>query len=795
MLSFGRTGYLTSRTVAYVALWVLLPLACRDKRAVLDISVSKLDELPPIVRVDVTATHDRRVSMTTVRGSTESPVTWPVAVNLNVAGLASGNTLIEAIAFDSTQTMVARGTSSVTLPYSKTVSVELRCQSLVCRPIMDAGTDAGPDGGVDGNGAADAESDGMTSAPACGNGRLDPGELCDIGRASDLPGACPMGCDDGIPCTRDQKLGDACTLTCSHVEITAAIPGDSCCPAGATNEIDSDCSTTCGNQRIDPGETCDMGIVAGTATCPTVDACDDEDPCTVDQLISAGTCAARCTHTAIPGIADGDGCCPLPADATTDSDCRSVCGNGILESGELCDPAAPPDSGGCQILASCDDHNPCTIDSLAGVGCRAVCSHRTIATPVPGDGCCPAPGLAKNIDSDCSAVCGNGVWESGETCDMALAYGTPGACPASCPVSSVACVRSIMHGTAADCSADCTPTPVAACSAISDNCCPTGCTRANDPDCSATCGNGVVDPGETCDVSIASGAGVCPKTCADGVACTDDLLVDGSTCNARCVFVPTTTLRNGDGCCPAGSHAGIDADCPATCGNGVVETPWETCDTGTAPTSCPAACPPPEACAVWTRTVTSGCDVRCTRQSVAGCANGDGCCAPGCNAANDSDCHAICGNGILEPSEACDRKITAGHAGACPTFCADSDPCTQDFARGNAESCTRTCSHVRVTACGGGDRCCPAGCSAANDNDCAPSCGDSQVQAGETCDPMATCPTSCASDGDPCTVDQLIGSSATCNAACAHVPILRCSGAQKDGCCPTECGTASDSDC
>jgi hypothetical protein len=69
------------------------------------------------------------------------------------------------------------------------------------------------------------------------------------------------------------------------------------------------------------------------------------------------------------------------------------------------------------------------------------------------------------------------------------------------------------------------------------------------------------------------------------------------------------------------------------------------------------------------------------------------------------------------------------------------------------------------------------------------------VEAGETCDPASTCPTGCASDGDACTVDQLVGSPDTCNAACAHVPILRCSGAQRDGCCPTECSAASDSDC
>ena len=47
-----------------------------------------------------------------------------------------------------------------------------------------------------------------------------------------------------------------------------------------------------------------------------------------------------------------------------------------------------------------------------------------------------------------------------------------------------------------------------------DGCCPAGCNLTVDSDCSATCGNGVVEAGETCD-------GVnCPTDCNDGNACT-----------------------------------------------------------------------------------------------------------------------------------------------------------------------------------------------------------------------------------------------------------------------------------
>jgi hypothetical protein len=790
-----RDGAWTAAAVLLVSA-CFLAAGCRDRSAnTLRVVVSQRDDVPPVVRVVVTVSTTRDMASAST-ASAAGALALPVTVALSVAGLPRGDAMVEATAFDAAQSMVARGTATISLPAASAVTVELRCQTLGCAV-------AGPDGGVDGapDGAATPDSspegDGAVRVgSACGNGRLDFGETCDTALTAELPGACPASCDDGIACTRDTRIGDACGVRCDHAEITATLPGDGCCPANSDHSADLDCSASCGNGLIDPGESCDSMLGPGPGTCPAGGDCDDGDACTEDTLVSAGTCSARCTHRLIITAVAGDGCCPLRADAITDEDCHASCGNGVVEPGERCDAQiAAGRDGACPTAADCDDGNPCTVDAVLGSGCQVTCSHRIIDGPAPGDGCCPAAGLGRNVDSDCPAVCGNGVVEAGETCDMAVASPAMGSCPTSCPASTTACIRFVMHGAASSCSAACVPTPTAVCAPLADGCCPTGCTRMTDPDCSATCGNGKIDPGEACDIAISTGVGACPRSCADGIPCTDDLLVDADTCNSRCLFVATTTLRNGDGCCPPGAHAGIDADCPATCGNGVVETPWESCDSRSVPSSCPATCLPTDGCTLWTRTATAGCDVRCARQSITACASGDGCCPAGCNAGNDSDCAPRCGNGVLERTETCDRGITAGHAGACPTSCADGDPCTEDIAHGSAESCSRTCSHVKVTACGGGDRCCPAGCTTATDADCRASCPNGIVEAGETCDPGSTCPTGCASDGDACTVDQLVGSPDTCNAACAHVPILRCSGTQRDGCCPTECSAASDSDC
>jgi len=398
-------------------------------------------------------------------------------------------------------------------------------------------------------------------------------------------------------------------------------------------------ATNCDNGILEEGEECDTAIQGGPGTCP--EACNDNDACTTDELVGED-CSRRCEATQIPGCANG-------------------CGNGAVEAGETCDTLIPADEAGA-CPASCDDGNTCTTDSTTGTDCTLACSNVEVASCSGDtqDGCC-ATGCNANNDTDCSPTCGNGVVESGENCDSGILAGSPGACPESCD-DKVACTIDQLTGSG--CGAACSHSAVTTCATTPDGCCPAGCNALTDTDCTPTCGNGVAEPGETCDTAIAAGQpGACPTSCDDNLACTIDTFV-GGTCSLSCSNAPITacSLTNSDGCCPAGCNANTDADCSPACGNGALEN-GEKCDTAILPDvegSCPASCDDGEACTL-DQFVGGDCDLMCSNTTIVACdAKSDGCCPTGCNGGNDPDCPSVCSNGILELGEECDKPEYGG---------------------------------------------------------------------------------------------------------------------------------------
>ena len=311
---------------------------------------------------------------------------------------------------------------------------------------------------------------------------------------------------------------------------------------GATNNATNNGGeAVCGDGFLSSGELCDSGIAEGKGAC--VRSC-AAPACSVATLVgSPSTCDSACKVEPVACV-NGDGCCSTGCDATTDDDCTNVCGDGVVAPNELCDGDCP---------TACGSPTACSVVRLEGEAAR--CNAQCINTPIEicqsGDGCCPSVCNANN-DGDCGATCGNGTLEPGESCD--------GACPTSCD-DGVACTEDAIAGAAETCNVVCSNTEVRVCNS-GDGCCPAGCSQATDDDCSATCGDGVVDATETCD-------GNCPTSCDDGAACTRDTLRGtAAACTAECVHTAINVCQSGDGCCPAGCSNATDSDCactPTTC--------------------------------------------------------------------------------------------------------------------------------------------------------------------------------------------------------------------------------------
>ena len=561
-----------------------------------------------------------------------------------------------------------------------------------------------------------------------------------------------------------------CQAACFRVQLPPAEPADRDMSGrdlgadtisdvgGETDDGTNDAGNTCGDGALQPTEQCDPEIPQGSVgACPS--DCDDGVACTQErQTGAAQTCDLVCIIEVIDDCVDGDGCCPAACDNTNDADCSNipVCGDGVVSGGETCDIAiASAQAGACPQAAECP-RATCAEPRVLGSAsrCDASCTLVPITTCADDDGCC-APGCDATSDNDCSVVCGDGVIDSGELCD--------GNCPTACD-DGLACTADVLRGSAATCDAECAFDAITVC-VNGDGCCPTACDSTNDDDCSATCGNGVVDAGETCDDSSPT---ACPTTCDDGDLCTTDQLLGGAAnCNAQCSYAAVTSCVGGDGCCALGCNANNDSDCASVCGNGVTEGS-ETCDG-----NCPSTCDDSDACTTDTRTGSEpNCDVQCTSTPITACSTtSDGCCPTGCNAVNDADCGPVCGNGVIEGSEVCD--------GNCPTNCDDGDACTLDLLTGSAAQCSASCSNSQVNLCSDDDGCCPAGCSSINDTDCSASCGNNIVEGSETCD--GDCPTQAQCDALGACYE-LTGSAGACTAECVMEP--GCVECDLSGTCP-----------
>ena len=200
--------------------------------------------------------------------------------------------------------------------------------------------------------------------------------------------------------------------------------------------------------------------------------CTDAGTDTVTVTVTAGACrlpesiSVNCTLCGDGIIEAGEDCDPpnlTPDDRILcDDTCHFVgtCGNGKLDPGEQCDPPNPGFcSNDCQIAAVCGD-------GLSG----------------PGEQCDPPHQGPDGLQCgpNCQFLtCGNGVIDPGEQCDPPKSSGAAPLCSQTCQIPT--CGNGMVDpGETCDppdgivCDANCQSIPI-------------------------VCGNGIVQPGEQCD--------------------------------------------------------------------------------------------------------------------------------------------------------------------------------------------------------------------------------------------------------------------------------------------------------
>ncbi len=509
--------------------------------------------------------------------------------------------------------------------------------------------------------------------PACGNGILDNGEVCDDKLFAGGNTACsawnekyssgsvscqncsivyyncvmPPACGNGVldnneSCDGTLFAGGKTTCKAWNSQyISGIVSCNADCSLNVSN-CEKDHSSLCGNGLLDSGEVCDGILFAdGKTACS---AWDDKygsgsvlcDNCSIDysDCVEKPACGN--------GILDNGEACDGSRFANGKTTCREwdpkyqsgnvtcnncavdysqcvempSCGNGILDNGEVCDGSLFVDG---KVLCNAWDK-----DYISGdVGCTSKCA----------------------IDySKCvgKATCGNGVLDNGESCDGNLFAGGKTAC-------------SMWDRKYASGDVTC------------DNCVVDYSQCVEKP----SCGNGILDNGEPCDGSLfVDGKVMCSewdeKYISGDVTCTNNCVINYSKCVGKATC-GNGILDNGEACdgdlfaggktsCNMWDHKYVSGDITcdncvvdysqcvekAKCGNGILDN-GEPCDGSLFVDG-------KVMCSAWDEKYISG-EVSCTRSCTI----------------NDSNCveRPSCGNGILDDDEKCDGTRFRGGKTSC----------------------------------------------------------------------------------------------------------------------------------
>ncbi len=556
----------------------------------------------------------------------------------------------------------------------------------------------------------------LENPAACGNSKIDAGEQCDDGNKTNGDGCSAF-------CQKESSMcGDGLLQAGEQCDDRNTTNGDGC---SSTCKLEN--LALCGNGVINSGEQCDDKNTTNGDGCTQFcqlekQICTKDSDCSVGVCIS-GTCSAQCGNKKIEAGEQcddgnrvlGDGCsascqreCSLNECSTGgESYCQATGGRHCnqLQNGACYECVGEPlyickgnECGFPEAVKFCGQQNMTCTSAMSTQTCIKCTSLHNAAISCPADGC-SVPG-AKGF---CAAL--------GQTCVSDPSSNQCITCAGGAPIK---CIGS-----------ECTKGGDAFCGSLGSLCMANPasdiCVTCVPPTAKPICGNAIKEGGEECDDGNTVDGDTCSSRCrrTNGQTCSKPEHCDSGVCkNGQCVPCGTAI----DELCGLHEEC-VHGTCVDLCGNGRVDA-GEQCDSaGRQDGKCTRDCKLEVAqqCLENNDCGTNNClDGKCNF-----CTSNLQCASRSCI---NGTCVNLCGDGQLQPGEACDKGRLNGVGGTCTADCLldIQATCSKDGECGSG-----LCRNGQCTRCSAADQCVSNLCV---NQRCIHFCGDGKLDDGEQCD-------------------------------------------------------------